>query len=110
MAGFKIGDVFVLQAGKSILEKGKKGVIIVEPDSKECVIVGVRHFEAGPEDDHFTPGVVLDVRPLLVSGEYDHDAPTYTIAAEGDFRAEFIQSGITITRHMRQTFVREGEA
>jgi hypothetical protein len=107
---FKVGDVFILQAGKSVIEQGKGVVVTVEPDNKEVVIEAIRTFKPGAEDDHFESGIVLDVSPLLVSGEYDHDAPLYTIAASGDFRSEFVQPNITITRHMRKTFVREGEA
>ena len=109
MAELKVGDVFVLQAGKQVLEKGV-GIVTVEPDNKECVIVGLRGFGAGPEDDHFVPGLVLDVRPLLNSGEFDHQSPTYTVAVSGDFDSKYMQKDITVLRHMMMTFVREGGA
>jgi hypothetical protein len=98
----KVGDVVILVEGKSAL-KDYRNVIAI-PANMECVIEVIRHFGPGSEDDHFTAGVVIDVRQLL-GGNYDATAPLITVAVSGDFAPEYIHWGLTAVRRMTKTYV-----
>jgi hypothetical protein len=104
MAELKIGDVVALPLGAIVLQN-RSSVIQIDREA-EYVIESVRHFEAGSEDDHFTPGSVIDLRELASGGLYDAEMPLLTVAFAGDFREEYIQRNLSVLYSLRKTFVR----
>lgn len=100
----KVGDVVALPLGAIVLHN-RSNVISIDRVA-EYVVEGVRGFEAGSEDDHFTPGSVIDLRELAPGGIYDSAMPILTVAIAGDFREEYIQRNLSVLYTMRKTFVR----
>jgi hypothetical protein len=101
MDALKVGDVIVPQVGRLVLVNYRN---VIVSDEGECVVEAIRHFGPGAEDDHFTSGVVVDVRPLL-GGNYNPAAAVYTLALSGDFAPEYIHTGLTAIRHLNKTYV-----
>lgn len=100
----KVGDVVSLPLDTVVL-RNRSDLHKIDHVA-EYVVESVRHFQPGSEDDHFTLGVVVDLRELAAGSIYDNAMPILTVAISGDFREEYIQPNLEVLYSMRRTFVR----
>lgn len=100
---FFAGDVIELPPGTTVLVNRK--TLMTIDVAQECIVEASRFHEPGLRTDHFSPGEVVDVRPLL-AGEYNYRAPLYSIALSGDFSESLIVKNqpLKVIKRMRKVY------